>query len=81
MCQTSSVYGSNSKACSGLNTDTGMIKFGVFEQRLIRPSPVEASGLEILRAGAIRDICAIWRDGMTHSIGNWVIPGTCGSTM
>ncbi len=43
------------------------------KQRLIHPSPVEASELEMLRAGAIRNFL-LWRDELRYSIGNWVIP-------
>ena len=44
----------------------------MFDQRLIRPTPVEASELEMSRAGAIRHF-VLWRDDLRHSIGNWVI--------
>ncbi len=40
-------------------------KFRVFEKKLIRPSEVEASTLEMLRAGAIRD-CVQLRDELRH---------------
>ena len=76
ICAKLAVYGSDSKACSSLNYIAhiyGFDKYRVFDQRLIRPTPVEASELEMSRAGAIRDF-VLWRDELRHSIGNWVIP-------
>ena len=54
MCAKLAVYRSDSKACNSLNHAHRywFDKFRVFEQMLIRPSLVEASELEILRAGA-----------------------------
>ncbi len=70
------VYGNDSNVYSSLNNIAHSYrfdKFRVFEQMLIRHlSPVEASGLEMLRAGTIRDFVR-WRNELRHSIGNLVI--------
>lgn len=64
------VYGRDSTACCSLNLlhRYRFDKFRVFEQKLFRLSPVEASELKVSRAGTITD-CAMHRG----SIGDWVI--------
>ncbi len=60
MCAKLAAYGSDSKARSSLNYIAhryGFDKYRVFEQRLIRSTPVEASELEMSTAGQLEILC------------------------
>ena len=70
LCAKLAVCGSDSSSLNHIANRYRFDTFRVFEQTdLIRPSPVEASELEMLKTGSIRDF-VLWRDEVRHSTGN-----------